>query len=355
MSSDLTPTATFAPAAVDQLDPQLVGQLVKDLESGSLEAVHQFGRAVGAETAQHADKLLEQVKSKDLDVMGQRLSDIVVAAKSLNLHSLSDQRSRIPLIGGLIDKVRLKGESVVVQFQDVKSQIDKLVGEVEQMQKGLTQRIHTMEESFVSVQREHHLLGAHIEAGGQVLTALQQQVMASTADAATADHTQTQRLADMRSATAALEKRLGDFRVLQHSALQQLPMIRMVQANNRMLVEKFYTIKELTIPAWKRQFTLALSLNEQRNAVDLAQSIDQATNDFLKENARLLHANTVATAKANQRLVIDVETLQQVHDTLMNTVAEVVEINREGIAQRNAATDQLRKLREDLTQRLGSA
>jgi uncharacterized protein YaaN involved in tellurite resistance len=126
-------------------------------------------------------------------------------------------------------------------------------------------------------------------------------------------------------------------------------MIRMVQANNRMLIEKFHTIRELTVPAWKRQFMLALSLNEQQSAVQLANSIDDATNHFLLENAKLLKENTVSTARANQRLVIDVETLRRVHDSLVETMQEVIRINADGVKTRAAISNDLRQMRQALT------
>ncbi|NEU35014.1 toxic anion resistance protein, partial [bacterium LRH843] len=88
------------------------------------------------------------------------------------------------------------------------------------------------------------------------------------------------------------------------------PMIRIIQSNNLMLVDKFYAIKNITLPAWKNQISLAISLNEQKNSVQLANTIDDATNDLLKRNADLLHQNSVDTAKANQRSVIDIETLE---------------------------------------------
>jgi uncharacterized protein YaaN involved in tellurite resistance len=331
-----------------------VQELVVKLETGSLEAVHEFGHDLGEHTAEFADSLLEQVKSKDLDVIGGRLSEIVVAAKTLNLGSLSENRSRIPLIGGIIDRVRLKGASLVVKFQDVRTQVDTLVDEVGGMQHGLSERVEMLETAFAIVRQEYGLLGAHIEAGDTALVTLKQRLVKLGA-AAPGDMMQAQSTSDLRSAVSALEKRVADMRVLQHASLQQLPMIRMVQANNRMLIEKFHTIKELTVPAWKRQFTLALSLTEQKNAVQLANTIDDATNEFLRENARLLKENTLATAKANQRLVIDVATLKQVHESLMSTVQEVVRINQEGIAQRNAASSQLLSMRKQLTQQLGGA
>lgn len=352
-SSVIAPTPG-ASLGLPEIEKAKVQELIATLQSGSLEAVHSFGRDLGAHTAQFADTLLEQVKSKDLDVIGGRLSEIVVAAKTLNLGSLSDKRSRIPLIGGLIDKVKLKGDALVGKFQDVRTQVDSLLGEVQGMQTGLAQRVETLEHAFESVKQEHGLLGAHVEAGEAALLTLAQK-LAQLSALAQADPLLAQGVQDIRTAMASLEKRVADMRVLQHAALQQLPMIRMVQANNRMLIEKFYTIKELTVPAWKRQFILALSLNEQKNAVQLANTIDDATNEFLRENARLLKDNTISTAKANQRLVIDVETLKEVHENLMSTVQEVVRINQEGVAQRNAASAQLLTMRQQLTQQIGAA
>ena len=61
-------------------------------------------------------------------------------------------------------------------------------------------------------------------------------------------------------------------------------------------------------------------LNEQKNSVQLANTIDDATNELLRRNADLLHQNSVDTAKANQRSVIDIETLEHVQNTLIKTV-----------------------------------
>lgn len=248
------------------------------------------------------------------------------------------------MIGALIDRVRLKGNEVLRRFQDVRTQIDTLVAEVDVMQTGLVQRNASLEASFESVRQEHDLLGAHVAAGEVARGRLAVRLGEMRVEAA--DPLRAQARHDLQAAIAALEKRVADMKVLQHAALQQLPMIRMVQANNRMLVEKFRTVRELTIPAWKRQFVLALSLNEQKGAVKLAESIDDATNAFLLENARMLQENTVATARANQRLVIDVETLEKAHYALVQTMQEVVRINREGVEQRAQITQRLQGLRQ---------
>ncbi len=342
------PTNERPPAPRD--DPRIAA-LVASLVDGDLERIHAFGREVGAKAATHADEMLERVRGADLEEMGAKLGEIVGAAQSLNLNALSGKRSSVPLLGGLIDRLRLKSGEVVRRFQDVRGQIDTLVAEVDTMQAGLMQRNAFLDASFESVRQEHVLLDAHIAAGE---AALAQLAVRAGATGDSADPMKAQQRRDLQAVIAALEKRIADMKVLQHAALQQLPMIRMVQANNRMLVEKFHTVRELTIPAWKRQFTLALSLNEQRNAVQLAESIDDATNAFLLENARLLQQNTVATARANQRLVIDVDTLQKAHDALLQTMQDVVRINREGVEQRAQLTERLQGLRQSMAAQGGA-
>ena len=117
-----------------------------------------------------------------------------------------------------------------------------------------------------------------------------------------------------------------------------------------MLVDKFYAIKNITLPAWKNQISLAISLQEQKNSVQLAKAIDDTTNDLLRRNAELLHQNSVDTAKANQRSVIDVETLEHVQNTLIKTVNDVIQIQKEGMQKRAEATTRLRALQESLNQ-----
>jgi uncharacterized protein YaaN involved in tellurite resistance len=130
--------------------------------------------------------------------------------------------------------------------------------------------------------------------------------------------------------------------------MQTLPMIRIIQSNNLMLVDKFYAIKNITLPAWKNQISLAISLQEQQNSVQLAKAIDDTTNELLRRNAELLHQNSVDTAKANQRSVIDVETLEHVQNTLINTVNDVIQIQKEGMQKRAEATLRLRALQDNL-------
>ncbi|WP_322075519.1 toxic anion resistance protein [Burkholderia cenocepacia] len=346
----LTPDSLQALGLKDE-DTVQIRQVAERIQSDNPLTVAEFGRDVADHTSRYADGLLDQVRNSDLDEAGAKLTQVVNIARSLNVSALSDRRSRIPVVGPLIDRFKLKATNFMGQFDTTREQIEALIGEVETTQGNVSQRNAGLEEMFGAVREEHRLLGVHIAAGKIRLGELRAQADALRSSVGN-DPARVQELADLDALTANLDKRIGDLTALQQSAMQSLPMIRMIQANNQMLVDKFHTIREITVPAWKRQFMLALTLNEQRNAVELATTIDDTTNDLLRRNADLLRRNSVETAKANQRLVIDVDTLQQVQNTLIQTVEDVIRIQRDGVEQRKAAEKQIEAMRADLRLKL---
>lgn len=327
-----------------------VREMADRISSTDPLSVAEFGRDVAEHTSRYADELLSQVKNKDLDDAGANLSKVVVIAKGLNMNALSDRRSKIPVIGAWIDKIKLSTGGLMGRFETTKEQIDGLVAELEQTQKGLRTRNGTLEQMFAAVKDEHRLLGLHIAAGKLRLRELRGQADRDRGFVKTP--TEVQALADLEAIVSNLEIRIGNLQAMQQSALQTLPQIRVVQTSNQVLVDKFHTIKEITVPAWKRQFMLALGLNEQRNAVQLATTIDDMTNELLRRNAELLHRNSVETAKSNQRLVIDVDTLQQVQNMLIKTVEDVIKIQQDGVTQRRQAEQQIEAMRVQLQDKL---
>ena len=343
---ELTSTA-LAPLGLQESDIDEIHALANSLQADQPLSIARFGQTV-SESPIPLDELLSQVKNSDLDEAGKKLSTVVTLARKINIGPLSGSRSKIPLIGRLLDRVKLKVNAVKDQFESTRTQIDALMTEVSTVTQNISGRNHSLEQFYQAGQMEHRQLGLHIAAGKLRLAQMQAELSEQTS----ADVVRMQPVSDLRASAANLEKRIGDLAALQQATLQSLPMIRMIQANNQMLVDKFHTIQAVTLPAWERQFVLQLSLNDQRNAVDLAASIDDATNDLLRQNADLLYHNSVETAKANQRLVIDVGTLQYVQDTLIKSVDDVVRIHRDGQAQREQAQMQFERMRQDLATRL---
>lgn len=320
----------------------------KELAEINHNAVAEYGKNIATQTSGYTDELLNLVQNKDLDETGQKLNQVVQVAQQLNTSSILNKKKNSGFFGGLMSKIKGAKNNIDMHFNTTKEQIDTLVKEIEKSQSGLKARVDTLDRMFNGVQSEYKQLGVYIAAGKLKQDEIQQEISTLTSQAQ--DQTTTQRVYDLNHLANNLEKRVSDLQVLQQSAMQTLPMIRIIQSNNLMLVDKFYAIKNITLPAWKNQISLAISLNEQKNSVQLANTIDDATNDLLKRNADLLHQNSVDTAKANQRSVIDIETLEHVQNTLIKTVNDVIQIQKEGMQKRAEATTRLRSLQDNLNQ-----
>lgn len=349
----------------EQLDLQSLGLTEQDfaqvqevsheLDELGQHSVAEYGKNIASATSSYTDELLQMVQSKDLDETGQKLNQVVQVAQQLNSDNVLAENKKKGLIGSILSKFNGAKQSFQLRFNDSKAQIDTLIKEIETTQGGLKQRVDMLDKMHGAIQDEYRQLGIYVASGQLKQKQIANQISElSSQNNDQGNHQSNQNIVsqiyDLNHHANNLEKRVHDLRTLQQSALQTLPMIRIIQSNNLMLVDKFYAIKNITLPAWKNQISLALSLNEQKNSVELANTIDDATNELLRRNAELLHDNSVKTAKANQRAVIDVETLEHVQNTLIKTVNDVIQIQKEGMQQRVQATEKLKSLQSNLNQ-----
>ena len=346
-SADVDGTMLVA-LGLSEADRPQIAQIVRTLDDISPGNLHVFGREAAGKSAAFSSQLLDHVRNRDLDASGEKLGEVVRIARSLKLDGLNE-RSKVPVIGGLIDRMRASKGELVQKFSDTNQQIEQLLRDVGTQQAQMGQRVGEFDRMHAIVRDERQSLGLHIAAGKQRLAELNNELHALVG---LEDPQSRIRRGEIDNAIRLLDKRVGDLTVMQHAADQSLPMIRLIQANAIQLIEKFNAVRDITIPSWKRQFAIQLSLGEQKNAVDLSNAIDDATNELMRRNADLMRQTSVETAKANQRAVIDVATLRHVHEQLIATVEEVRSIHREGMQQRQQAEVELARLREDVQQRL---
>ena len=352
------PEQTLVPAA---LSPQLLTDLglesadipriqeatkaLQDIAPGNL---HTYGREPTTKTSAFSTQLLDKVRNADLDSSGDKLGEVVRIARSLNLESFHG-RSKLPILGPLIDKMRATRDDLVQRYSSTNRQIDQLMADVGKTQQIQQQRVREYDQMHDIVLGERRELGMHVAAGRVRIAELEAELASLSGKE---DPESRTRRAALDTALRLIDKRVSDLQVLQHAADQTLPMIRLIQANAIQLIEKFSAVRDITIPMWRNQFAIQLSLADQRNAVELANAIDDASNELMRKNAELVHSTAVGTARANQRSVIDIETLRTVNETLIRTVEEVREIHREGMARRRQLSTELVDMREDLEKRL---
>ena len=163
-----------------------------------------------------------------------------------------------------------------------------------------------------------------------------------------------QRLADFEQAITRFERRLHDLKLTRMISIQTAPQVRLIQNNDQGLVEKIQSSIMTTIPLWKNQIIIAISLYRQQRALDLQKEVSETTNELLRNNAEMLRKTSGEVAKETERGVVDIETLKKVNDDLVATIEETLRIQSEARTQRQAAEGELVRLESDLKTKLVS-
>ena len=166
--------------------------------------------------------------------------------------------------------------------------------------------------------------------------------------AASGDAMQAQVLKNFKSKLDRFAKRLDDLDRISVVTLQTAPQIKIIQNADQTIVDKIDTTISTTIPVWKSQMVIALGLSNQRKALDLQNKADDVTNKLLARNAAALHKGAVDAEKANQRSVVEIDTLEKINAELIATLKETVQIQKEGEANREAAQVKMRQIESDL-------
>lgn len=339
-------TATVAISRVpDEAEDSKVEELAASIDVFSQRSILEFGGKVAEATGRYTDDILSKARPSDLDETGRKLTEIVATAQEFDISALDNPVGRLPIIGGALKFLTRSKTRAVARFESVKTQVDKLVASVESTAERMERRDRDYEVIYRGIRDEHESLGLHVAAIEKRLVEVERE-RDGLKDAP--DMASMEKQAVLEAASKALAKRKDDLIVLQHAAMQSLPMVRVLQSNNLSIIDKFTTIRTLTLPAWKRTFLLALTLEEQKQAVGLADAIDDATNAMMKRNAELLKQNSIAVATANQRLVIDVETLKSVHANVLQTLQDVRTVHVNGEASRAKAISELGRLRVEM-------
>ena len=96
---------------------------------------------------------------------------------------------------------------------------------------------------------------------------------------------EAQQLRDLRANRDALERRVHDLKLTRQVSMQSLPSIRLVQENDKGLVNKIVSTTANTLPLWRQQLAQAVTIHRSRDAASAIRSASNLTNELLKANA----------------------------------------------------------------------
>lgn len=331
-----------------------VTQLAQSVNLADSQSLLQYGVGIQTKIASFSDGILAQVRNKDNAYVGEIMSRLSSSIGDMDTASLvqavQEPEKKRSFFGGIKKQIKKFTE----RYEKVGDQIETISNELDKARIGLLKDVAVFDSLYDKNLECIKELDLHILAAVLELKHAQEELLPQYKAKAeqTNDPLDLQRYNDFAASIDRFEKKLQDLRLSRTISIQSAPQIRLVQDNNKQLIEKIQTSILTTIPLWKSQIVIALGLFRQRSALDMQKKVTQTTNDLLRQNSELLKQNTIETARETQAGIVELETLKTVNENLISTIDEAMRIQTEGREKRQLVEKELISLENDLKTRM---
>ena len=324
-----------------------VKEFAEKIDILNTEQVMNYGSAAQKNITEFSDAALNSVRTKDLGEVGDMLSDLVIELKGLNFDPEEKKGLR-----GLFKKTSQNLASLKAQYDKAEVNVDKIVESLETHEITLMKDISMMDKMYERNQEYMKELTMYILAGKIKIEHLRSvelpEIQAKARQSGLPEDAQAAN--DFANMIGRFEKKIHDLELTR--TIQMSPQIRMIQNNDTLMAEKIRSSIVNTIPLWKSQMVMALSLHHSEQAMKAQREVTDVTNELLTKNAQALHQGSVSIAREAERGIVDLETLKKTNQELIATLDEVRQIQDDGRARRAQAEEELGRIEGELKQKL---
>lgn len=313
-----------------------------------------FGTAAQDAVTAVADEMLEGVRSKDAGAAGQALNQLVTTLRGMPLPEVPRDKP------GLMTRLFGGGRPLsrfLRRYEEVREQVDEISNRLDAHTSTLMKDIGMLDRLYEKTLEYFRQLEVYIAAGEEQLRRLDTETLpALTREVQSGgDVLKAQQLGDLRGRRDDLERRVHDLKLTRQVTMQSLPSIRIVQQNDKALVSKIASTMANTIPLWRQQLAMTLTIARSGEAGETLQKATDLTNELLTANAETLRTSTQSIRKQAERGVVDLAAVKQANDALIATIDDALRIAEDGKRQRAEAERQLAACEAELKQALIAA
>lgn len=313
----------------------------------------EYGVDAQKNLSQFSETILSQVKSKDAGYVGDIMTDLMVKVRSLELEQAGEKSSwmdNIPFLRKANDKMG----TFLARYEDLDQQIDKIEAELDVARLQMLTDISNLDSLYANNLDYFNQLQLYIIAGQEKLKEMREDTIPRLRQEAaqSGEPMSAQLVADFEDTVNRFEKKVHDLEISKTLAIQTAPQIKLIQNNDKQLVDKIQTAMLNTIPLWKSQIVIALGLHKQENVLKMQKQVTDTTNELLLKNAEQLKTSSIEVARESERSIVDVETLKKVNQDLIETIEETLRIHTEGREKRQVAQQELTQIEERLKETL---
>ncbi len=336
-------------SSLSEAEQAAVREFAEKIDILNTEQVLNYGINAQQNISEFSGAALSTVRTKDMGEVGDMLSDLVVELKGLNF----DENEKKGFFG-LFKKSSQSIASLKAQYDKAEVNVDKIVESLEKHEVTLMKDISLMDKMYEKNQEYLKELSMYILAGKLKIEHLREVELPEYQAKAEASNLpeDAQAANDFANMIGRFEKKIYDLELTRTISVQMSPQIRMIQNNDTLMSEKIRTSIVNTIPLWKNQMVLALSLYHSEAAMKAQREVTDVTNSLLQKNAEALHQGSVSIAKEGERGIVELETLKKTNQELISTLEEVRQIQDDGRARRAAAEEELGRIEGELKHKL---
>jgi uncharacterized protein YaaN involved in tellurite resistance len=348
--------AEMVPLAAAPVEKQQqIQKLLSEIDISNTQSIIFFGSKAQEQLTTISDRMLDGVKNKEIGPAGNDLNEMVATIRGFEVDDLDPNKKQ-----GFFDRLMGKAKPVVKflqQYEEVRKQIDSITDKLERHKTNLLTDIVSLDKLYQANLDYFHTLEDYIAAGEEKLRQLDEVIIPEQAKKAetTAEVLAAQNLRDLRAARDDLERRVHDLRLTRQVSMQSLPSIRLVQENDKGLVNKINSTIVNTVPLWRQQLATAVTVYRSSQAAETVKAATDLTNELLAANAEALKQANAETRKQLERGVFDIETVKKANETLIATIEESLQIADQGKKMRSEAVVQLEQCETELRKTLASA
>ena len=334
-------------------EEQKIEEMMKQLDFKDRNSVIYFGTKAQEKLDEISNRMIDGVKNKDTGAAGEVLNKMVLTIKGFDIDEFNPNKEL-----GFFDRLFGKAKPLAEfmnKYEEVRDQIDEISNELEKHKAKLTGDVVSLDKLYEANLDYFRQLELYIEAGERKLKELEEKIIPEfEKKAESGDMLDVQNLREIRGFRDDLERRVHDLRLSRQVAMQALPSIRLIQENDKSLINKITSTLVNTVPLWRNQLAQTVTIFRSHDAAKAIKSAADLTNELLEKNAEGLREANKEVRTQMERGIFDIESIKKANDTLIATLNDSLKIAEEGKKARALALEELNKAEKELKETLVS-
>ena len=349
-NTELAVTAEKVLSEVEKMTDEEKAQIEAFAEKIDLhkpEIVVNYGATVQQQSAAIATKTLNDVKTKNTGEISGLLVQMVAA-----MDGVEGGNDHGGFLSGLLNKLKVSAKSVMVKNESAEKTLERIEKQLEGHKLALQKDVTMLEDLYEENWNTFKALTMYIQAAEIALNnAREGELKELYAKAEASGAPEDAMLADTFAKSCdQFEKQVHNLRLTRTSCLQSAPQIKMIQQNDQDMQMKLQSSIVNTMPLWRKKIAMAIAVNNNLMAAEAANAVDDMTNRMLREQAAQFHLGVVESAKASQRSIIDLDTIDYVNKEITGAVLDYIAIEQQGARERQEAVKVIAQSERELVQ-----